>query len=128
MSISRRQIAAATLDMLQKHSVAQVSAALAAYLVSERRSKELDLLMRDVQAMRQKTTGQSEATVYSSSELAKTTKNQLVKISGQQNLHINYQTDQDIVKGARMQGLDWQLDLSVASQLNKLKVLVNQQT
>lgn len=96
--------------MLRKHSEAQVSAALAAYLISERRSKELDLLMRDIQSVRQKNEGFNEANVYSSSELAKATKDKLVEISGQKNLHINYQTDKNVVKGLKMQGLDWQLD------------------
>ncbi len=127
MSATRRQIAQATLDLLQRHSSKHVADALASYLVAERRSKDIDLVMRDVQALRQKQDSVQEVMVTSVDELSSSTRTALAQKLGSQKTIFNYQTDPNVVAGAQVRGLDWQLDMSVDSKLNKLKLAASQE-
>ncbi len=125
-SPSRRQLSEAILVMLKTQTTQKVASSVANYLVANRRTKELDMIMRDIESLRLKREGASEATAISAFELSESTKSLLHELLGDKKTHISYRHDPSLVGGVRVRALDWQLDLSVASKLKQLKQLTTQ--
>lgn len=125
-SPSRRQLSEAVLAMLKTQPVQEVAESLANYLVANRRTKELDMIMRDIESLRLTREGVSEATAISAFELSESTKSLLHELLGDKKTYITYKQDPSLVGGVRVRALDWQLDLSVASKLKQLKQLTIQ--
>jgi F0F1-type ATP synthase delta subunit len=120
--VSRRDIAEATLHLLgHGHSVATVSQALAGYLIAERRTRELDSLMRDIETMRYRQDGVLEATVVSARELDASVRETIKKLMNAERVHLHHQINPNEVGGVRVHALDKQLDLSIRSKLKRLK-------
>jgi F-type H+-transporting ATPase subunit delta len=120
---SRKQIAEAVLSLLKSHSPERVGQMLANYLVANRRTKEVDYIMRELESMRHGQEGISEAIATSAFELSTATKQEIAKRIGDKNVHLTYQVDPEVVGGVRIKGLDWQLDLSIANKLKQLRQL-----
>lgn len=121
MQASRSDIAAAVLELMSTGSQKKVSTALAAYLVQERRSGELDQIMREVTRLRAAKTGVTEVTLTSAFPLKDSVKKALTAQFGKT---INNEViDTSVLGGVRVETNADLLDLTVRSRLNRLKTL-----
>lgn len=118
---TRQEIAEAVLELSDKKSESALAEAVARYLVHERRSHELDAIMREVAKQRRAKTGLVEVTLTSAFPLSKSVKNELVKILEANKTIVNEVTDDDVLGGVRMETSEKLLDLSVRNRLQKLK-------
>ncbi len=102
----------------------EVAEIVAAYLVSERRTKELEGLMRKLLELRAQD-GIYEAQASSAFELNELIRNQLEQIvkSSHDNVHrvvMHEQLDKSLLGGVRLETSDIQLDLSLQGKLQHL--------
>lgn len=128
MKISRYKLA----EILSQRSLKpinekQFSKEIAAYLLTENRTNEIDSLLRDMKLLRLKD-GIIEVDVFSSFPLNQTLI-QKIKTKAQElypqakDVIINENIDPNIVGGIRLEFANAQLDLSVRAKLNQLKQL-----
>jgi F-type H+-transporting ATPase subunit delta len=119
--VSNKDIAQAVLQMSKSASMTQVTSALASFLVSERRSKDLGAIMREVSRLRQKHSGINEANVTSAFDLNEDLIGQIRQIIGGQTVIINQIIDKSLIGGVRVETNDSLLDLTVRNRLDQLK-------
>jgi F-type H+-transporting ATPase subunit delta len=129
MKIPRRQITPVLADLTLKSgaSAKRLSRDVAAYLLDEGRTGELDSLMRDVIAYRAQK-GIVEVTAVSAYELSEITKRDITKLVREQfpavkQIILNQRIDADVVGGMRLELVDEQVDLTIRNKLNRLKEL-----
>ena len=101
---------------------------IAAYLLSERRTNELDSIMRDVQASWAEA-GYVEVLASSDHELSEGLKQKITQEVRKihptaKKIIITEVPDPSIIGGVRLNLADRQLDLSIEAKLNKFKQLV----
>ena len=101
---------------------------IAAYLLSERRTNELDSIMRDVQASWAEA-GYVEVLASSAHELSEGLKQKITQEVRKihptaKKIIITEVPDPSIIGGVRLNLADRQLDLSIEAKLNKFKQLV----
>lgn len=114
---------------LAKGSSKQLAKEVAAYLLNEKRSSELDSLMRDVQASWAEA-GVVEAIASSAHPLDAVTKKQILSevqrvYPEAKKIVITEQHDPEVIGGVRIQLPNKQLDLTVEAKLNQFKQLTN---
>ena len=128
MKPKRKQIAEVIAKRLGNgQSLKSLSNEIAAYLLAEERSKELDLIMRDVIKLRAKK-GFVESTAVVAHELEPKVEKSLrvlIKTVRQnaKRIVINHKLDPFVIGGIRLDIVNQRLDLSVRAKLNKLKTL-----
>ena len=120
---SRRDIAAVILALSDKYSDKKLANAVAAYVVDERRTSELDAILREVSKLRSEQTGIVEATITSAFPVSDKLKKQIKSLLEQDKLVINEVIDKDVIGGVRVETSEKSLDLTVRNRLNKLKTL-----
>lgn len=126
--ITNNQIAETVLSQLNSgQSIDTVMARLAAYLVSERRTKDADSIARILSDMLQRTDGHLElqvTTAYDlSDDLVKTIKSMF---NGQaKDIVINHKIDKAVIGGALVEAPGLRLDLTVRRRLQQLKLTEN---
>lgn len=126
MKTSRSQITPAIADMtLKSGNAKKLSRDIAAYLLDENRTGELDSLMRDLVSYRADK-GIVEVNVVSARELSAANKRDIEKLVHAEFKHakqviVNERVDASLIGGARLELVDRQLDLTVRSKLNKFK-------
>jgi F0F1-type ATP synthase delta subunit len=119
---SHHDIAEAVLAMLQRGEAPdQVATSLAGYLIAERRTRELDSLMRELEMRRYRQDGVVEATVLSARELDDAVRQTIKQLLGAKEVQLHQRLSPDVVGGVKVQALDKQLDLSIRSKLQRLK-------
>lgn len=124
-SISRRDIALAIVSLSKKQSQKQLSEAVAAYLVANRRTSELDAIMREVSRLREQQDGVTEMTATSAYKLDAAAQKAIVALFPNQTLIINEVVDSDVLGGVRLETSEMQLDLTVRNRLQRLKAATN---
>ena len=112
---------------LSKGISSKLSRELAAYLLSEGRTSELDPLMRDVQALWAEQ-GYVNATAISAHPIDAEAKKKIRQTVASvypaaKTITISEEHDSDVIAGVRIELSDRQLDVSVATKLNKFKQL-----
>jgi F0F1-type ATP synthase delta subunit len=129
MKIPRSQLASilTRLSLAPGADARKISQEIAAYLLSEKRTGELDSLLRDVIAQRAED-GIVEVTAVSARELTPEIRADIrSKISEEyknaKQIIINERIDHKVVGGVRLELIDRQLDLSVRAKLNHFKQL-----
>lgn len=126
MKASRTRLAKLVADQTLKKGVSKrFDREVAAYLLSEGRTDELDSLLRDVQAD-WAAAGHVEVIARSAYPLTATVqadiRREVKKIHPQaRQIVINEVTDPDVVGGVRLNLPNQQLDLSIRSKLNRFK-------
>jgi len=105
----------------------QLSQEIAAYLLDENRTGELDSLLRDVVAYRADK-GVVEVTAVAAHELPDSVKLDIEKLVREQfkdvkQIIINQRIDASVVGGVRLELVDQQLDMTVRNKLNRFKEL-----
>jgi F0F1-type ATP synthase delta subunit len=119
---THHDIAEAVLGMLKGgQSAKTVATSLASYLVAERRTRELDSLMRELETRRYRQDGVVEATVLSARELDDSVQETIKQLIGTGEVQLHHRLAPDIVGGVRVRALDKQLDLSIRAKLQRLK-------
>ncbi len=124
MKLSNRQIADAIVDQLMAGKAhAGIAASAAAYLVSERRSKDIDGVMRQVERLLESQHGQREVTVTSAHSLSGVQKKEIEAIfSGKaKNVILNEIIDPHVIGGVKVESNAERLDLTIRRRLQRLK-------
>ncbi len=124
--LSRKELAEAIARLVHEGDTAHLAEGIAAYLMQERRVKELDSLMRDVALIRQTQYGVTEATATTALPLADEVRRDIKDYLKAQKLILNEDQDSALVGGLRLEAGDTQLDISVHTRLRKLKQLAHE--
>jgi len=127
MKIPRSQVAPvlAGLTLKPDADTKQLSREIAAYLLDESRTGELDSLMRDVVASRADE-GIVEVTAISAHELSDGVRQDIEKLVREQfkdakQIIINQRIDVNLIGGVRLELIDRQVDMSIRNKLNRFK-------
>ena len=118
---SRQELAAAVLTLSRKLSQKKLRDTLAAYLVQNRRSGELDAIMREVSRLREVNDGVTEVTATSAHKLNQANKKVITALLNSNKIIINEVVDAEVLGGVRLETSELQLDLTVRNRLNQLK-------
>ncbi len=126
--ISRLDLAAVIGERtLHIKDVRTLSAAIAAYLLEQRRTADLESLIRDIMQYRMDH-GHLEANIVSAHPLPAVVLKDVTQILNQQyphmkELNLDAQLDENVVGGVRIELPNEQLDLTVRSKLDTFKRL-----
>lgn len=116
---------AQAIDKLSKQFTGKkLAKAIAAFIVSERRTADLDKIMRKVSLIRQKD-GKSEVTVTSAFPITDEAVDLIKQIVDGNDVTVNKVIDKSVIGGVRLEANDLYLDLTVRNRLNKLKIGVS---
>ena len=119
--LSRRKVAAHLADELIAGK--RVTNKLAAYLIETKRTRELELFVRDIKAALAER-GVLLADVASAREIASETKNTITdylkKKTGAQDVHLQTTVDPTLLGGVRIETPDERLDSTLRHKLNQL--------
>ncbi len=119
---TRRQVAEAVLALMeQQKPQSEIAKQVASYLVRERRTKELNSLVRDMQKIRHRRGGPLEVTTTSASPLTDTIKDTIARTLSATNVVFNEVRDEAVVGGVRVETFDRQLDLTIHGRLKSLQ-------
>lgn len=125
-TVTRKDIARAVAAQLESgKSTQKVAKSLAQYLIEERRSGELEAIMRDVQALRHESVDILEANVTSAFPLTAQTKAQIAKLLPAKQVIMNEQIDPDVIGGVRIEAGSTLIDATIKRQLEQVKQGVN---
>ncbi len=117
-------IAKAVLAQLREgRSVQDVVAETSAFLVSERRSKDVDAIVREVEVRLLKEEGQLELEITAARPISAELKNELVRqfAASNKSVQVNEVIDPSVVGGVLVESGEKRLDLTVRRQLQRLK-------
>lgn len=118
---SRHELAEVIIALSSKTSEKKLTEAIAAYLVQNRRTSELDAIMREVARQRQSKDGVTEVTATSAFKLNEATKKSIASLMKSKQTIINEVVDASVLGGVRLETSELQLDLTVRNRLNRLK-------
>lgn len=123
---TRKDIARAVAAQLEAGASTQkLARELAQYLIEERRSGELESIMRDVQALRHETADVLEANVTSAFPLTAQTKAHIAKLLPAKKVIMNEQIDASVIGGVRIEAGSTLIDATIKRQLEQVKQGVN---
>lgn len=127
-SFSRSKLADKVTEMLGKDDSSNLAKKVAAYLIENNKTSELNSLSRDVMQARKSRDGIVELTAISSHELSneqiEAIKHTVLKMSpNAKEIIVNRKIDGSVIGGVRLEFANHLLDLSVSAKLNKLKQL-----
>jgi F0F1-type ATP synthase delta subunit len=117
---TRQELAEAILVLSDKKSGHRLVEDVAAYLVANRRTGELDAIMREVARLREQRDGVTEVTATSAHRLNEAARQTIKKLLGTEKLTINEVVDAEVVGGVRLETSELLLDLTVRNRLNQL--------
>lgn len=124
--VTRKDIArVVAVQLAAGKSSKTIAKQLAHYLVTERRSGELEAIIRDVQSIREEKEGITEATVTSAFPLATQTKTHIKKLLPGKTVIMNETLDPDVIGGVRIEAGSVLIDATLKRQLEQLKQGVN---
>jgi F-type H+-transporting ATPase subunit delta len=120
--LSRRKIATFVTDKLLagNHQAHEVMRELAAYLVTERRTRELDLVVRDIEAMLA-AKGVIVADVASARPLDETVKAEIATMLGAESVQLRETIDETLLGGVRIDTPGKRFDGTIRHKLNALR-------
>jgi F-type H+-transporting ATPase subunit delta len=95
--------------------------ALAAYLIAERRTKEVSALLRDLENLRLSRDGILEISVTSAHRLDDATRTAIKNLFEAKQVIIHEQQDPSILGGVKVRAHDKSLDYSVRTRLQRLR-------
>lgn len=124
MKTTNAMIAEAVLAELRTgRTMSDVAAGLSAYLVTERRSKDADAIVREVEQRLLKEENQLELTMTTARPLSEGLRKELITQFGATGKKVttNEIIDPSVVGGVLVESSDKRLDLTVRRQLQRLK-------
>jgi F-type H+-transporting ATPase subunit delta len=120
--LTRHEVAEAILTLSAKKSGQRLAEDVAAYLVANRRTSELDAIMREVARLRTQRDGVAEVTATSAYALNDAARTSIKKLLHADKLTINEVIDTEVLGGVRLETSEELLDLTVRNRLNQLKM------
>jgi len=117
---STKELAHVILSLSNKVSAKSLATNVANYLQEERRSGDLESIMKEVKELRRKKQGIVEANVTTAFPVDSSTTKKIKQIFGD-NVLINEIIDKHIIGGVRVETNEDYLDLTVRGRLNQLK-------
>ncbi len=128
MKVARTAIAATVADFSSLNAPKSLAQKVAAYLLVEQRTNELDSLMRDVMQVRA-SRGIVEVVAVSAHELddmaIRDIKAQVKQLFPEsKEVIVSPKLDASIIGGIKLEFANQQLDLSVKSKLNRMRQLI----
>lgn len=124
--VSRTQLARGYVSLLGKHPVARLNLVLAHYVVTNRMTNEVDLLLNDINEELLRQHGRLDVNVVSVNELNDAIKHDLIKLikarTGAKEVHLNTTTDKSILGGLIAQTPSHEFDFSLATKLQELRI------
>ncbi len=118
----RKQLVAALLQLAEQQRDPKVLAQkIAAYLISEGRVNEIDLLARDIERLQYQATGTLEIHAVSARTLSSNVKQAIIGLFAAKNIILHEDIEQDLIGGVRVRAQDQVLDLSVRTRLRHLR-------
>ncbi len=119
---SIKSIAQAIINLSSTLPDSEIAKAVASYLISERRTADLDKIMRQVALIRYQN-GIEEINVTSAFPISADVRAQIKNFSkASDHVVINEIIDKNVIGGVKLEANDFYLDLTVRNRLNKLKV------
>lgn len=119
--VSQKDIAKAIRNLSRGMSNAKLAKVLASYLGRERRTGELDAILREVSRQREVEDGTLEVDLTSAFPLSDSTKRELTRSVEAKKVVVNETIDKNVIGGVRMETSKSVLDLTVRNRLQKLK-------
>lgn len=124
---SRSRLAAVIAERCQQAGSKELSHEIAAYLLAEGRTGELDSILRDVMQYRADH-GIVEVAAVDAHPLSESVKRDITSLikglfPAAKQIIISEQIDSNVIGGVRLELANQQLDLSVRSKLNRFKQL-----
>lgn len=128
MALSRRQIAKYVAKALHDGvAVKQITKELAAYLYESKKTKEAELLLRDIESVLSETYGTTLATVTSAHPLDDTKRDDLKAFikehEGAKEVTLSEEVDSSVIGGVVVETTNSLFDASIRHQLQQLKAL-----
>jgi ATP synthase F1 delta subunit len=127
---SRATLVKNIVDLLERHSSRKVSRAMAEYLLKNRRTSELQSILRDVSLARSRYKNIVEVSAITARPLAKNHESAVV--SGVKRMYpkarkviVNNKVDESLIGGVRLEFSDKQVDASVEGQVARLRELIS---
>lgn len=126
--VPRHEVAALIAEQSLKSNTAELAHEVAAYLLIEGRTDELDSLLRDVMLARAEH-GVIDVNVVSKYDLTEQVRDDIraqvrALYPDAKRIELNEYKDDSVIGSIRVELADKQLDLSVQAKLNKFKTLV----
>lgn len=120
--LTRKELAANLLTIFaQSTDKERTVEQIAAYLVVEGRGSELDSLLRDMQDIQLDQHGVQEVDTASAHTLSDAVKRAIESLFDAEHVQLHETIDEDLIGGVRVRSKDSVMDLSVRTQLNRLK-------
>ncbi len=118
--VSKSDVAEAILRLSKKHSGKKLAREIAAYITQERRTNDLDAIMREVKRLRQQN-GVAEVDITTAFPASDKVKKEVIAMVDCKQIIINEIIDKNVIGGVRMETSDLYLDLTVRNRLERLK-------
>ncbi len=118
----RRELTRAVYSLLSAaKNRQQLADKLAAYLISERRTKEVNALLRDLEALRLDEDGILEVSVTAARPVSEAVRREIKQLFEAKEIIIHEEIDPALLGGVKVQAHEERLDLSVRARLQRLK-------
>ena len=122
MATKNKELAEAVLNLIeQSDSSLEAARAIAAYLVAERRTKDLNNLLRQLEELNFNQHGQVEVTATAARPLSAEAKQMIKDIFAAPSVKIHEEIDKNALGGVRVRALDKVADFSVRARLQRLR-------
>jgi F0F1-type ATP synthase delta subunit len=117
-----RDLAEAVINLLEKQSNPKKAAkAVASYLVTERRTNELNSLLRRLEELNYEREGQLEVTATAARPLTDSVKREIRQLFDAKRVIVHEEIDENVLGGVKVRALDKAADFSVQARLLRLR-------
>ncbi|MDO8512059.1 MAG: F0F1 ATP synthase subunit delta [bacterium] len=125
---SRKQLAVATLALLEKHPIKEVLPILAEAIIKEKRTNEVEVIIREIGSQMLQKHGQLTGileTVFPLTEKLNAEIEYLLKnLTSAKSVHLKHKINKQLVGGFKVETPTIEIDASLARPLHQLKALV----
>lgn len=122
--VSRSQLAKAYVSLLGKFPTARLNLVLAHYVVTNKMTNQVELLLNDINQELLRQHGRIDVDVVAINELNETIKHDLIKLikaqTGAKQVHLHTTIDKSILGGLIAQTPEHEFDFSLATKLQEL--------
>ena len=118
----RKELVKAAMKLLEEgKNPKQTARAIAAYLIVEKRTSELNSLLRDLEELRFARHDSLEVTATTARTLTEETKQHIGKLFDAKTIKIHEEINQEVLGGVKVRALDKVADFSVQARLQRLR-------
>lgn len=126
---SRKQLALATLSLMEKHPQKEVVRVLAETLIKEKKTNEIELVVREIgnQLFQTKSelTGTLETASQVSEKNAKEIEHLVKKITNAKQVSFNHKVNKKVIGGFKVTTPNLEIDATLARPLHQLKTFTS---